>query len=209
MPRTLICECGDCKKCNHRDYMRRYYHERRNAVDVLRDKSYGSRSSGGKVVVSCSWCERSLETTVRTVERHKGVRYCSPACKGQARAAITRHRRASAKPARRCLHCGSSMPQAMRADARYCSATCNSAAHQQTRKASAKVGARQSRIDRASIIERDEGRCHICGGFPGESELTLDHIVPLARGGKHTHENLAVACLSCNCAKGARLLTEA
>ena len=34
---------------------------------------------------------------------------------------------------------------------------------------------------------------------PGK--LTVDHIIPLSRGGRHTPRNLAPACLSCNCAK--------
>jgi len=36
----------------------------------------------------------------------------------------------------------------------------------------------------------------------------FDHIVPIARGGKHVRENLCVACVSCNLSKGPKLLTE-
>jgi 5-methylcytosine-specific restriction endonuclease McrA len=71
----------------------------------------------------------------------------------------------------------------MRADARYCSPECNSHAHHQTRKASARIGARQERIDRASIIERDGSCCHICGELVPEALITIDHIVPLAENG--------------------------
>ena len=43
-----------------------------------------------------------------------------------------------------------------------------------------------------------QGVCRYCGKkFPPE-ELTLDHIVPVARGGKSTRGNLAVCCLECN-----------
>lgn len=124
------------------------------------------------------------------------------------RKAVGRYWRSCAKPERQCRHCGKKLTPKHRADAAYCSAVCNSAAHSQTRKASARSGGRQQRIDRASVIERDNGRCHLCGAFPSPSDLTLDHIVPLAKGGSHTYENLAVACLSCNCAKGARSLVE-
>ena len=45
------------------------------------------------------------------------------------------------------------------------------------------------------------GICHYCGKkFPAE-ELTLDHIVPVARGGRSTRGNLVVACRACNQAK--------
>ncbi|MCQ2379182.1 MAG: HNH endonuclease [Victivallaceae bacterium] len=45
------------------------------------------------------------------------------------------------------------------------------------------------------------GVCHYCGKkFPVE-KLTLDHVVPLARGGKSTRGNLVVSCLECNRSK--------
>ena len=45
------------------------------------------------------------------------------------------------------------------------------------------------------------GICHYCGQKFPESELTLDHIVPVARGGKSTRGNLVVCCRACNQAK--------
>ena len=51
------------------------------------------------------------------------------------------------------------------------------------------------------------GICYYCHGrFPVE-ELTLDHLVPVVRGGKSTRGNLVVCCRSCNQAK--RCLTPA
>jgi len=45
------------------------------------------------------------------------------------------------------------------------------------------------------------GVCYYCHKkFPPE-ELTLDHIVPVARGGKSTKGNLVVCCKECNNAK--------
>jgi len=43
-----------------------------------------------------------------------------------------------------------------------------------------------------------EGRCYYCDKqFPGR-ELTMDHIVPLIRGGKSTKGNCVPACKECN-----------
>ena len=43
-----------------------------------------------------------------------------------------------------------------------------------------------------------KGVCHYCGGkFPPE-ELTMDHIVPVVRGGKSTRGNVVVCCKECN-----------
>ncbi len=45
------------------------------------------------------------------------------------------------------------------------------------------------------------GICHYCGKKFPENELTLDHIVPVARGGRSTRGNLVVCCRACNQAK--------
>lgn len=43
-----------------------------------------------------------------------------------------------------------------------------------------------------------KGVCYYCGGPTPPAELTMDHIVPVARGGKSTKGNLAPACKACN-----------
>lgn len=47
--------------------------------------------------------------------------------------------------------------------------------------------------------------CAYCGAI---DDITIDHIVPLSRGGKHEADNLTAACYSCNCSKGAKMLDE-
>ncbi|MCG6550731.1 MAG: HNH endonuclease [Candidatus Magnetominusculus sp. LBB02] len=45
------------------------------------------------------------------------------------------------------------------------------------------------------------GTCHYCGnGFP-PSELTMDHIIPISRGGMSVKSNLAAVCKACNTRK--------
>lgn len=43
-----------------------------------------------------------------------------------------------------------------------------------------------------------KGECHYCGSPTPAAELTMDHIVPIARGGKSTRGNVAPCCKSCN-----------
>jgi 5-methylcytosine-specific restriction protein A len=43
-----------------------------------------------------------------------------------------------------------------------------------------------------------KGVCHYCGRPTPPQELTMDHIVPIARGGRSTRGNLAAACKDCN-----------
>jgi len=42
------------------------------------------------------------------------------------------------------------------------------------------------------------GICHYCGQQFAPEELTMDHIVPIVRGGKSTKRNIVPACKECN-----------
>jgi 5-methylcytosine-specific restriction endonuclease McrA len=46
-----------------------------------------------------------------------------------------------------------------------------------------------------------QGLCHWCGGTFAPEELSLDHIVPIIRGGKSTKGNVVPACKECNSRK--------
>ena len=54
------------------------------------------------------------------------------------------------------------------------------------------------------ILERDGFLCRYCGG-PAN---TVDHVVPVERGGSHDPLNLVAACSRCNESKGAKTLQE-
>ncbi len=45
---------------------------------------------------------------------------------------------------------------------------------------------------------RSSGTCHYCGLKFKVAELTMDHLIPLARGGKSVHANVVPACKECN-----------
>lgn len=65
------------------------------------------------------------------------------------------------------------------------------------------------KFSRHNIYVRDGNRCQYCGRRFPTSELSLDHVVPLSRGGPSTWENVVCACLPCNVRKGNKLLEEA
>ena len=46
-----------------------------------------------------------------------------------------------------------------------------------------------------------KGVCYYCGYATPPGKLTMDHIVPVARGGKSTKGNVVTACKECNNAK--------
>lgn len=45
---------------------------------------------------------------------------------------------------------------------------------------------------------RATGRCYYCGRRFPPRELTMDHLVPLSRGGKSVKANLVPCCKECN-----------
>jgi len=52
------------------------------------------------------------------------------------------------------------------------------------------------------------GICHYCGQKFSPSQLTMDHKVPLARGGKSSKGNCVASCKQCNSQKKASLPVE-
>jgi 5-methylcytosine-specific restriction protein A len=46
-----------------------------------------------------------------------------------------------------------------------------------------------------------KGVCHYCGKYVGAENLTMDHIIPVARGGCSTKANVVPACAACNKSK--------
>jgi 5-methylcytosine-specific restriction endonuclease McrA len=65
---------------------------------------------------------------------------------------------------------------------------------------------RPPRWSRRGVLQRDHHRCAYCGR-PAD---TVDHVLPLSRGGARTSWlNTVACCARCNAAKGSRLIDEA
>jgi 5-methylcytosine-specific restriction endonuclease McrA len=59
------------------------------------------------------------------------------------------------------------------------------------------------------LFVRDRHVCAYCGSNFTEAELTVEHIQPVSRGGRHEWTNVVTACRSCNTRKGNRRPEEA
>lgn len=78
-----------------------------------------------------------------------------------------------------------------------------------------KRGAEYEKISLTEIWVRDAGICWLCEEaidpdvlWPDPRSVSLDHIIPLARGGGHTAQNVALAHLVCNMRKGTKMVDQ-
>ena len=62
---------------------------------------------------------------------------------------------------------------------------------------------------REILYARDRNVCAYCGDLFGDRELTIDHIIPRSKGGRHFWNNTVSACKPCNSAKGCKTPEEA
>ena len=60
------------------------------------------------------------------------------------------------------------------------------------------------KFSRVNIYARDRYRCQYCGIKLAIADLTYDHVVPRARGGRTVWENIVTACVPCNARKSDR-----
>lgn len=58
------------------------------------------------------------------------------------------------------------------------------------------------------IYTRDQGMCHICRMQVRREDASLDHLIPVSRGGLSIESNLALAHLRCNTSRGAKTLED-
>lgn len=65
------------------------------------------------------------------------------------------------------------------------------------------------RFSRLNIYLRDENTCQYCSQQLPRSSLNLDHVIPRARGGRTTWENVVCSCVPCNLSKADKLPEEA
>ena len=69
-----------------------------------------------------------------------------------------------------------------------------------------------SSVTQNAIYDRDKGICYLCGNatfkeyenLPMNQRATVDHIIPLSKGGAHAFDNVRIACWRCNLVKGNR-----
>lgn len=104
-----------------------------------------------------------------------------------------------------CLNCGL---LSRRKGGKYCSAKCATLvvwrAQKHVRRAR-KRGVEHEVIDLPTLLDRDRFKCGICAKaislkhrYPHPLSPSIDHIIPLSRGGSHTWKNVQASHHACN-----------
>lgn len=158
---------------------------------------------------ACTECKRSF------VARNALRELCSDKCRNDR---LLRRLRENYVGAQRrtldCAYCGDSF-DTNRSLSKYCSKTCAKRSEPKSdRKRARLAGVTYEPIDRSAVFVRDGWRCQICGcrtpaklrGTMHDKAPTLDHRIPVSRGGTHTYDNVQCACRQCNSLKSDRVV---
>jgi len=129
--------------------------------------------------------------------------------------------------AKECIECGLEF-KTYHDGTLYCSDKCRSKRARRIHKISKdkrlrKNGKPDYSISLKKLYERDKGTCYICGckcdpedikiteeGYyiAGDSYPSIDHVLPIAKGGAHTWDNIKLACRHCNAVKSDNIFYE-
>ena len=131
--------------------------------------------------------------------------------------------KSDAKKIHRCAVCGKPTTR-KRCCSDECSRTYANRIHDQNRRARIRDALVDKDIQPAELYRRDNGICYLCGGkcdfsdcmttedgyfIVGDLYPTVDHVIPLAAGGKHSWENVRLAHKRCNTLKSDSLIAPA
>lgn len=146
------------------------------------------------------------------------ARYCGDECRKEMarRKARQRNSRTKGSPCYTCKECRATFtPEYGNKRRTFCSDICarrwdSRGQDGDYRKRARKYGVAYEYINKRKVYRRDGWCCGICGGridrkakYPDPMSPSLDHIVPLSRGGGHLYRNVQAAHLRCNTDKGA------
>jgi len=195
-PRPMYCS----KMCRRRaEYLRR---KADGTAYRLRDKGTASRP--------CIECGIEFEA------KRDDAALCSSTCSNRRRRRTTVKRCSESGCDRRVEAkglCKTHWRRAARADGREKPEPWNERRRQASqRRRALKKGATAEKVNNLAVFERDGWVCGICSrpvdqdvSWPDPMSPSLDHILPLSRGGAHAMSNVQLAHLACNVSKGARV----
>jgi uncharacterized OB-fold protein len=211
LKRTKAYECKNCGK--------EFIPKQPGRVTYCsRECAYEGRKAKpkGKVLSTCTICGKQFEKRLNS-------KCCSDEC--HKKAASIKSYECSKRlhelkiQTRKCKECGTEFtPKYGSKHRSFCSNECciKSSRRDGKRKRRATMyNAFVEKVRLIDIYERDRHVCRLCGKkvnliykSPHPMSATLDHIIPLAHGGKHENKNAQLAHFICNSRKGVKAMGE-
>jgi HNH endonuclease len=179
--------CKSCFKQDHRD-------------------KYKPKSGYSDEARNCLECNQRYSPS----QRRKSI-FCSRLCKDKYRRQQLKISSLNSKKVRACIACNIIIPKTARADKKYCSEECSSKLRGRTMNVERRIRTSEPvlHFKRVDIYERDNWTCQLCLtsvnpnlAFPDPMCASLDHVIPLSRGGSHQSSNVQLAHLRCNTSRG-------
>lgn len=207
-------ERGRRPDVRERKRLARLRYQREKILPVARVRAAEKRTGAHCLIylISCAKCGASKVT------RDASRVYCSKRCS----ASMALKGRQMPLTQRECKACGVLFDG--KAAARYCDACGKARYREQSRLIKRKMdgksiqerarkhGCKREPIWRIKVYERDRWKCYLCGRKVVRSntyrpnQATIDHVIPLSKGGSHTYDNVRTSCQSCNSSKGDKIM---
>jgi 5-methylcytosine-specific restriction endonuclease McrA/endogenous inhibitor of DNA gyrase (YacG/DUF329 family) len=197
----------NCKQCGNAVY--RKWANSPSKLDRLPSERHCSKA--------CARRSRSAEAASRRLARNDS-RHVDRRIRAEI-AALRNMATRSIPDRRHCQRCGSAFARlSLRIRlCKECKASTHRAQklrHKAIRRARIAIDAEM--IDPILVFEAQGWRCQLCGvwtprelrGTNSDNAPELDHIIPLARGGRHVRSNVQCACRKCNGIKGSGGIAE-
>lgn len=179
------------------------------------ERTYHNITTKGSV--TCPYCveaDRIKRREAKAIEQERKKSECKR--KRKEREAEAERNREARKHA--CSVCGTITHRR-----KYCSTECAKKADNKRRDFNRRMKLSIARVDTDITVEglyrRDNGTCYLCGGrcnyedytvidgnfIAGDWYPSIDHVIPLAKGGKHSWDNVMLAHRLCNSRKSDKL----
>lgn len=201
-----------CPICNNsfiaegKGYRRRYCSDK--CASINENNRRNERRMNNAPINICPQCGKDFKN-------RGGRTYCSYQCYIESKRAK--------EQTTTCPICGTAVKQKGN-KLKYCSRVCSIKAQADvyrrntlTRRALRKTNGKVETINPKEIFDRDGWRCQLCGKKVSKklykikgtkryaNAPSIDHIIPISRGGEHIKANVQCACYLCNCRKGNRV----
>jgi hypothetical protein len=213
---TPLCARRAYSKARQEDGRHRAYKQTQAAKESQR--RYLAASRAIRVLRACLICDVPIPA-----RKDRDTRYCSPKCAAWDRHGFPSTPVPSCHPSRscvvprghasrrgRCLRCAEDFTISAPGHV-YCSGVCKERARSSRRDARER-GSFVSAVSPQQVYARDQWSCHLCGQplqcdeqVPHPLAPTIDHVIPLARGGTHEPSNVRAAHFLCNSTKRDRI----